>query len=229
MDFRISSDDLSFREEVETFVRREWSLGIAGGFTGEASEEEHAGSLAFRKKLAERSWLTMAWPREWGGLGAGQVRQALYNEVMGYYGAPGFDMGVDRVGPTIILFGSPEQRAEFLPKITNVEIEWCQGFSEPNAGSDLGALQTRAIATATGSWSTARRSGRRSRTGRTGCCCWRAPRRMRRSTVGSRCCCWTCGRRASPSGRCTTSPAHMGSTRSTSTTSRCRGTSSSAN
>ncbi|MEO9255360.1 MAG: acyl-CoA dehydrogenase family protein, partial [Tepidiformaceae bacterium] len=92
-----------------------------------------------------RNWLTMAWPKEWGGLGAGQIRQALYNEIMGYYGAPGFDMGVDRVGPTLMLYGSEEQRANFLPKITNVEIEWCQGFSEPNAGSDLGSLQTRAI------------------------------------------------------------------------------------
>lgn len=146
MEFAVSAEDKRFQDEVETFVRREWSLGITGGFTGEASDEEHLASLAFRKKLATTGWLTLAWPKEWGGQGASQIRQALYNEVMGYYGAPGFDMGVDRVGPTLILFGSEDQRQQFLPQIVNVEIEWCQGFSEPNAGSDLAALQTRAVA-----------------------------------------------------------------------------------
>lgn len=145
MDFCISEEDQGFQAEVESFVRSEWTYGIRGGFTGEASADEHDASVAFRKKLANRGWLTMAWPQEWGGLGSSQIRQALYNEIMGYHGAPGFDMGIDRVGPTLMLYGSDAQRNEFLPRITNVEIEWCQGFSEPNAGSDLGALQTRAI------------------------------------------------------------------------------------
>ena len=145
MDFRASRDDITFQNDVESFVKREWTNGIRGGFTGEASDGEHLASLEFRKKLAARGWLTMAWPSEWGGLAASHLRQALYNETMGYYGAPGFDMGVDRVGPTLMLHGSDEQRHEFLPKIVNVEIEWCQGFSEPGAGSDLGSLQTRAI------------------------------------------------------------------------------------
>lgn len=145
MDFAVSPDDRAFQSEVEEFVKREWTYGIRGGFTGEADEREHEASITFRKKLAEKNWLTLAWPKEWGGLGASPIRQALYNEIMGYYGAPGFDMGVDRVGPTLMLHGSAEQQQEFLPQIVKVGIEWCQGFSEPNAGSDLGSLQTRAI------------------------------------------------------------------------------------
>lgn len=145
MKFGIATEDQTFCDGVEEFVRREWTHGIRGGFTGEASADEHDASIEFRRKLAARKWLTMAWPQEWGGAGASQIRQALYNEIMGYYGAPGFDMGVDRVGPTLMLYGSPDQQAEFLPQIVNVGIEWCQGFSEPGAGSDLGSLQTRAI------------------------------------------------------------------------------------
>jgi len=64
---------------------------------------------------------------------------------MAYHRAPGQTMGTDRVGPTIILFGTPEQKAEFLPKIVRDELNWCQGFSEPGSGSDLASLQTRAV------------------------------------------------------------------------------------
>ncbi len=87
----------------------------------------------------------MSWPREYGGQEANHIRQLVYNEEMAYNRAPGTTMGIDRVGPTIILFGTEEQKAEFLPRIATDDITWCQGFSEPGSGSDLASLQTRAV------------------------------------------------------------------------------------
>jgi alkylation response protein AidB-like acyl-CoA dehydrogenase len=87
----------------------------------------------------------MAWPQEWGGEGAGHMKQLVYNEEMAAYDAPANDLGVDRVGPTIMLYGTDEQKQRFLPPIVKGEAVWCQGFSEPGSGSDLASLQTRAI------------------------------------------------------------------------------------
>jgi alkylation response protein AidB-like acyl-CoA dehydrogenase len=144
VEFTWSPEDLAFKDDVEAFVRREWTHGLRGGFTGEDEETSQARNR-FRSKLAAHGWLTLAWPTAWGGGGATPLRQALYNETMGYYGAPGQDMGVDRVGPTIMLYGTDEQKQEFLPRIVGADGDWCQGFSEPGAGSDLGSLQTRAV------------------------------------------------------------------------------------
>ncbi len=131
MDFRFSPEEETFRTEVRSFIKTEFPKARDGE--------------SFTKKLAQKGWLTQAWPKEHGGEGAGHMRQLVYNEEMAYNRAPGQTMGADRVGPTIILFGTPEQKAEFLPKIVNDEMTWCQGFSEPGSGSDLASLQTRAI------------------------------------------------------------------------------------
>jgi 3-oxocholest-4-en-26-oyl-CoA dehydrogenase alpha subunit len=87
----------------------------------------------------------MVWPQEWGGEGAGHMKQLVYNEEMAFYDAPANDLGVDRVGPTIMLYGTDEQKQRFLPPIVKGEAVWCQGFSEPGSGSDLASLQTRAV------------------------------------------------------------------------------------
>jgi alkylation response protein AidB-like acyl-CoA dehydrogenase len=131
MDFRFDADEEAFRQEVRAFIREEYPKAAAGE--------------SFTKKLAEKGWLTMSWPKEYGGQAASHMRQLVYNEEMAYHRAPGQTMGTDRVGPTIILFGTPEQKAEFLPRIARDELNWCQGFSEPGSGSDLASLQTRAI------------------------------------------------------------------------------------
>jgi len=130
MEFRFTPEQESFRGEVRDFIRTEYP---------KAREGE-----SFTKKLAEKGWLTMSWPVEHGGQGANHMRQLVYNEEMAYHRAPGQTMGTDRVGPTIILFGTPEQKEHFLPKIVKDELTWCQGFSEPGSGSDLASLQTRA-------------------------------------------------------------------------------------
>ncbi|MGE3073570.1 MAG: acyl-CoA dehydrogenase family protein [Dehalococcoidia bacterium] len=131
MEFRFTPEQESFRTEVRDFIKTEWP---------KAREGE-----SFTKKLAAKGWLTMSWPKEHGGQGTDHMRQLVYNEEMAYNRAPGQTMGTDRVGPTIILFGTDEQKKEYLPRIIKDEITWCQGFSEPGSGSDLASLQTRAI------------------------------------------------------------------------------------
>ncbi|GIW16750.1 MAG: acyl-CoA dehydrogenase [Tepidiforma sp.] len=131
MEFRFSAEDEAFRQEVRAFIRAELPKVREGE--------------SFTKKLAAKGWLTMSWPKEYGGQGAPHLRQLVYNEEMAYHRAPGQTMGADRVGPTLILFGTEEQKAQFLPAIVRDDITWCQGFSEPGSGSDLASLQTRAV------------------------------------------------------------------------------------
>jgi alkylation response protein AidB-like acyl-CoA dehydrogenase len=89
--------------------------------------------------------MTLAWPREYGGQGASHLRQLIFNEEMSYRGAPGRDrQGINLVGPLLMVHGTEEQKHEHLPKIATGAVYWCQGFSEPNAGSDLASLRTRA-------------------------------------------------------------------------------------
>ncbi len=143
MDFRFTPEQEAFRLEVRDFIRKEWTAGAPEG-DDEEMEGRWPRLRAFTRKLAERGWLTLAWPQEYGGRAAGHLMQLVYNEEMAYHGAPGTTQGVDRVGPTIILHGSDEQKRRFLPAIARDEMVWCQGFSEPSAGSDLASLQTRA-------------------------------------------------------------------------------------
>src|SRR5690349_17120073 len=108
MDFHFTPEQERFRAEVRDFVRQEWGAesGEAGDGEGDA---EFARQQQFRKALARRGWLTRAWPAEWGGQGANHLDQAIYSEEMALAGAPGPDQGVDRVGPTLMLFGNDEQ------------------------------------------------------------------------------------------------------------------------
>jgi alkylation response protein AidB-like acyl-CoA dehydrogenase len=89
--------------------------------------------------------LTLAWPVEYGGQAANPTAQLVYNEELAYAGAPvGFGFGPNLVGPTLMVWGTEEQKRRHLPAIAKSEVFWCQGFSEPGAGSDLASLQTRA-------------------------------------------------------------------------------------
>jgi alkylation response protein AidB-like acyl-CoA dehydrogenase len=147
MDFRFSPEDEAFRAEIRAFLEAEWPGG-----TGDASvdsEEEYRTERAFERKLAGRGWLTMAWPAEHGGQGASNVRQAIMKEECTYFrapigGGPG-GQATGLVGPAIMAHGSEEQKSRFLPPIAAGDVYWCQGFSEPNAGSDLASVQTRAV------------------------------------------------------------------------------------
>ncbi|MCH7579668.1 MAG: acyl-CoA dehydrogenase family protein [Chloroflexi bacterium] len=145
MDFTFSDEEEKFREEVREFLRQELPADWDGGAYGEGGGAEEVGPR-ITKKLAERKWLAMAWPKEYGGLGAPHMRQLIYNEEMSYHAAPGgYSMGVAWVGPAVMLYGSEEQKQRFLPGITSGEDVWCTLYSEPEAGSDLASLQTSAV------------------------------------------------------------------------------------
>ena len=149
MDFRFTREEEAFREEIRSFVRAELppDYGSRGYNDREDAPKEH-GEVArvFQRKLADKGWLTLAWPKEYGGLGAGAMQQLIYNEEMSALRAPGFGgMGVAMVGPTLMLHGTDSQKERFLTRIARGEMSWCQGFSEPGSGSDLASLQTKAV------------------------------------------------------------------------------------
>lgn len=97
-------------------------------------------------RLAARGWLAPGWPREIGGMGLSPAKQVVFQDVLARHGCARFaDHGVNQLGPLIIRYGSEQQKAFFLPKIISGEHIWCQGYSEPNSGSDLASLRTEAV------------------------------------------------------------------------------------
>lgn len=148
MDFRFTAEEQNLRHQVRTFLQAELPAGwtVRNDREGE-SEAEFRFSQQLGKRLAERGWLTLAWPKEYGGKALGPLAQLVYNEELAYAGAPlGFGFGPNLVGPTLMVWGTEEQKRQHLPAIARSEVFWCQGFSEPGAGSDLASLETSATA-----------------------------------------------------------------------------------
>lgn len=146
MEFRFTPEQETFRSEIRDFLTEQlpsdWKVENDREGLG---PDGLAFSRAFARALGDRGWLTMSWPREYGGLGASHIEQLIYTEEMSWVGAPlGFGFGTQLVGPTLMVWGNEEQKARFLPPIAHADVLWCQGFSEPGAGSDLASLQTRA-------------------------------------------------------------------------------------
>ena len=145
MEFKFTPEDDAFRQELRAFVRQELPDDWEGG--GRWPEEwDWDFTQDMRQKLAQKGWLTMHWPQEYGGQDASPVRSAIYNEELAYLRAPGRDIfGVRMLGPTLMIHGSEEQKQTHLPPIARAEVQWCQGYSEPESGSDLASLSTRAV------------------------------------------------------------------------------------
>jgi alkylation response protein AidB-like acyl-CoA dehydrogenase len=147
MDFRFTPEEEAFRQEVHDFIEKECPADLRGG--GVNIMEEVGNLFAWRAKVAKRNWIAPAWPKEYGGAGMSIMEQFIYNQETARMRAPAHiflgGLGVAVVGPTIIHYGSEEQKKEFIPKILSGEHMWCQGFSEPEAGSDLASLKTRAV------------------------------------------------------------------------------------
>ena len=152
MDFRFSEQEEAFRSEVEDFIKRElpasWadeSVQWPGGYGTTPDFEEMSPPLErFRRRLAEKGWLTISWPREYGGAGRSHIEQAIFYERMSYHRAPGPGVATLISGPTILRFGSEEMKKEWLPRIARGEVRFWLAYSEPNAGSDLSSMQARA-------------------------------------------------------------------------------------
>ncbi|MBI2767121.1 MAG: acyl-CoA dehydrogenase family protein [Chloroflexi bacterium] len=142
MEFAFSDEAIAFEHEVQGFLGREWGPEMRmAGLEG----DNYDGERAFRKKLADRGWLTMAWPEEFGGQRRSFEEMYLFQEACNYVGAPKATVAVQQVGPTLMQFGTEEQKARFLPPIARGEVEFALGYTEPDSGTDLASLQLRAV------------------------------------------------------------------------------------
>ncbi|MBM3141364.1 MAG: acyl-CoA dehydrogenase, partial [Chloroflexi bacterium] len=144
MDFRFTANQDAFRAEVRRFLDETLTPAF---WEAQRANREPGWSPEFSRAAAERGWLAVAWPEEYGGQSRGYVEQMIYMEEMAYAGAPQehHRRAVQQVGPSIMLFGSDEQKREYLPRIAKAEISFAMGLSEPNAGSDLASVQTEAV------------------------------------------------------------------------------------
>src|SRR5882757_4540311 len=146
MDLNLSPDEIKFRDELRT-----WLSANAPTDWDERREESMESRFEYLKrwqrKLYEGGWAGISWPRQYGGRGATLMEQAIFQEELARANAPQLigTIGLSLVGPTIIAMGTEAQKSRYLSTILSGEEIWCQGFSEPNAGSDLAALGTKAI------------------------------------------------------------------------------------
>ncbi len=153
MDFTDTPAEALFRQEVRAWLADHLPAGWAEhpdplGGSGGTPDPKRAEELRrwWQRELYDGGWLGLAWPAEYGGRGASLVEQVIFNEEAALARAPEplNVIGLYMAGPTIIAWGTPEQKARYLPPLLAGDEIWCQGFSEPGSGSDLGSLRTRA-------------------------------------------------------------------------------------
>ncbi|MCL4104319.1 UNVERIFIED_CONTAM: hypothetical protein GTU68_047281 [Idotea baltica] len=143
MDLSYTPEQDKFRQEVRSWLE----LNLIRGRGGPGDEHMYVPErLAWEKQLFAGGWTCIGWPTEYGGRGASIEQQVVFNEEYARVGGPGRmgHIGETLTGPTLIAFGSEEQKQRFLPGILRGEELWCQGYSEPNAGSDLANVKTKA-------------------------------------------------------------------------------------
>lgn len=139
MDLEPSADERAFRGRLRSWLAEHAPTEALSTDL----DERHAALIAWWKLLYDAGWAGLSWPSEYGGQGCGPVEEAILSEELGRCGAPPPPM-LGYIGRTLLTFGSDEQRHRYLPAMLRCDEQWCQGFSEPGAGSDLASLQTRA-------------------------------------------------------------------------------------
>ncbi|HTQ23178.1 MAG TPA: acyl-CoA dehydrogenase family protein [Candidatus Binataceae bacterium] len=148
MDFNYSPDDETFRVEFRAWLEanRQYAIPLREALADEADGDWDA-RLRWHRKLNEGGWIGLNWPREYGGRGATLMQNLIYEQELERAGTivPFVGFGVSLLGPTLIHWGTEEQKRRHVPKILTAEEIWCQGYSEPNSGSDLASVQTRAV------------------------------------------------------------------------------------
>ena len=144
MELMYTSGHDAFRADARAWLESNVPTEPLASFDTKAGFEAHC---AWEAKLNAAGWAMVPWPKEYGGRGADLLEWLVFEEEYYRAGAPGRvnQNGIFLLGPTIMEFGTPEQRTRFLPKMAASEEVWCQGWSEPNAGSDMAAIQTTAI------------------------------------------------------------------------------------
>jgi len=148
MDFTLSPENTAFRDELRRWLAANLPEGWGETtFEPEDEDENAMFRLAWERKLYQGGWNGIAWPQKYGGRGASLIEQAIFAEEMARAKAPeGLNIiGRNLVATTLLHHGSEDQRRRYLPKIISGDEVWCQGFSEPNAGSDLASVRCRAV------------------------------------------------------------------------------------
>lgn len=152
MDFRYSPEQDAFRERLSEWLDRNMAEVFGKNYDpqtrGEDGEARWQRTKEWHRRLYDAGYVALHWPKEWGGGGANLVEQAIYQDEVLKRGLPLYganQLAIDRIGPTLMYMGNDEQRQRYLHKMLTAEEIWCQGYSEPNAGSDLAGLQTRAV------------------------------------------------------------------------------------
>lgn len=144
MAWDLTAEDQAFRQEVRAFLREHLPAPLAK----KVREQFHLSKedfVSWHRILHQRGWSAPAWPREYGGAGWAPMRCHIFEDECAAADAPPLvPFGLSMVGPVIYTYGTPQQKAHYLPRILTMEDYWCQGYSEPGAGSDLAALRTRA-------------------------------------------------------------------------------------
>lgn len=153
MDFRYTAEQEAFRVRLREWLERN-RQDVFGDSSDPLNEREEDSETRWRKmlewhrRLYESGYAALHWPKEWGGGGANLVEQVIYQDEVLRLGLPLYganQLALDRIGFTLMAFGTEEQKRRYLPKMLTAEEIWCQGYSEPGAGSDLAGLQTRAV------------------------------------------------------------------------------------
>ncbi len=145
MDTNFSKDDIAFRDEVRKFFDDEFDSSLAKNLVDGHGDNYKESIIAWQKKLYKKGWIAPNWPKEYGGTGWTDTQKFIYESERGLAGVPDvLPFGLKMVGPVIYTFGTQEQKDRFLPKILSSDHWWCQGYSEPGAGSDLASLTTSA-------------------------------------------------------------------------------------
>ncbi|MDB5821800.1 MAG: pimeloyl-CoA dehydrogenase large subunit [Herminiimonas sp.] len=145
MDLNYSTEELEFRDQVRAWLNVNLPPALKARVASYAhlSKEE---TMGWHRILAAKGWIAPSWPVEWGGTGWNPVQRFIFEEECGYAGAPQLPaLGLLMCAPVLIRYGSQAQKERFLPPLYRGEEFWCQGYSEPGAGSDLASLKTRAI------------------------------------------------------------------------------------
>src|SRR5690606_38457974 len=145
MDFRLDPQQRAWRDEVRAFLAEHVTPALREEMREHHLDKPDGEVEAFRRKVGEKGWFGLNWPVEYGGLGLSAVYQHILVTEFEYAGAPAPDLTVTSVAPTIIRYGTEQNKREFLPPIARGELRCALGFSEPDAGTDLASLKTRAV------------------------------------------------------------------------------------
>ena len=146
MDLNLTPQETKFRDELRAWLNTNVPSDWETHRLNDSMEARFHFLRAWQKRVYEAGWAGVAWPKEYGGRGASLMEQVIFTEEMARAGAPPLAnvLGLALIGPTIIAYGTPAQKTRYLAHILSGDEIWCQGFSEPNAGSDLAGLRTEA-------------------------------------------------------------------------------------